>query len=170
MVAPFRPAADVPPSPDTPPRRPGRPRGSGGGRRSSKSLRSGIDGLLVVVNTIVAQVRPHDALDATELATLGKAIDEQAKQSPRFRRALESMLNVTGGTSLIPVVAIIGARRLARHGMIPRPVDPLGSVVLQMMQAEPSEAAAAMAQIQAMMQGVRAGGDSAADADAAATD
>lgn len=153
MTVNFRPASDIPA--DRPPRRgPGRPPGSGGRRTSSKSLRKQIDGLIVTLNTIIQQLRPADALDAVEIATLVKAIDEQAKTSPRFRRGLESILSVTGGAGLLPVIGIIAARRLARHHVLPAPVDPLGSVVLQMMQAEPSEAAAAMDTIVGMMQGV----------------
>lgn len=151
MTVNFRKASDIPPDnkADKAPRR-GRPPGSGKGR-GRKSLRAGIDGLLVVLNTVVGTVRPVDALDPTELAVLGKAIDEQAKASPRFRRGLEAILNVTGGTSLLPVVILIGGRRLARHNVIPAAVDPLGKVIMQMMQAEPSEAAQAMDSILNMM-------------------
>lgn len=156
MTVQFRKASDVPPA-DTPPRRgPGRPRGSGSGRTSSRSLRKQIDGLVVTLNTIVMQLRPADALDGVEVATLVKALDEQAKTSPRFRRGLEAILSATGGTSLVPVLGIIAARRLSRHRMIPPVIDPVGSVVLQMMQAEPSEAAAAMETVMGMMQGMGA--------------
>lgn len=161
----FRKASDIPPDAngDKAPRR-GRPPGSGSGkRRSSRSLRAGIDGLLVVINTVIGTVRPVDALDGTELAVLGKAIDEQAKASPRFRKGLEAILNVTGGTSLLPVLIIIGGRRLSRHNVIPAPVDPLGRVVLQMMQAEPSAAAEAMDGIMSAFNNARSGNDDGTD-------
>lgn len=160
MTVNFRKASEAfPATADAPPRRgPGRPRGDSSPRRSSaKSLRKGIDGLIVALNAIIAQLRPADQLDGVEIATLVKAIDEQAKASPKFRRGLESILSATGGTALIPVIGIIAARRLSRHRVIPAAIDPLGSFVLQMMQAEPSEAAAAMDGIMSMVQGVREG-------------
>lgn len=157
MTVNFRQAADVPP--DSAPRR-GRPPGGGGDARkprvSRASLRKQIDGLVVSINAIIEQLRPADALDGAEIATLVKALDEQAKTSPKFRRGLEAILSATGGASLVPVLGIIAARRLSRHRVIPPFIDPLGGVALQMMQAEPSEAKAAMDTVMGMMQGMGA--------------
>lgn len=116
-----------------PKRRRGRPPGSktGSGSRpgsaaaSRVSLETRIGGMLVLVNMALYMVPPlqRDALDPVELAALAKAIDAQCKQSVRFRRYVEAMLTAGSGGQLFGVVAIIGARRMARHGVLPAEVD-----------------------------------------------
>jgi hypothetical protein len=100
------------------PKRGGRTTGTRRPRRSSKSLEPQIRATLVMFNMALLVVPPlqADALDEAELFALAKALDLQAKQSPRFRRALEAALTATSGAGLVSIVAIIGARRAARHG------------------------------------------------------
>ncbi len=147
MTNAFRPATPTEQrAADTPPagKRRGRPPGST--NRSRKSLKAPIERLLVTVNIVVQAVAPRDALDGIEIAALATALDEQAKVSPRFRKGIEAIVGVAGGGSLIPVLAIIGGRRLSRHGILPGGdmVDQMGGIFLQMGTASPSEAAEAM--------------------------
>jgi hypothetical protein len=80
---------------------------------------------------------PVDALDSVEIDALAISIDDQCKRSPRFRQYVLQALKVQSATSLIAVVGMIGARRAARHGMIPAPmaaqVDAGVGVALAMM-------------------------------------
>jgi hypothetical protein len=81
---------------------------------------------------------PVDALAPEEIDALAMSIDEQCKRSPRFRLYVLQALKVQSATSLLAVVAMIGGRRAARHGLIPEAMQPqqldnaLG-VALQMM-------------------------------------
>lgn len=148
MTTAFRPASSAEQrAADTAPKRRGRPPGSG--NRSRKSLREPIEKFLLTVNMLLSVWQPKDALDAVEIGALATAIDEQAKTSPRFRRAIETLLATTGGASLLPVLAIIVGRRLSRHGVLPggRMVDDFGGLFLQMSNAKPSEAQQAMTDI-----------------------
>lgn len=119
-------------------------------RPSTRSLRKEIDGLVNLLNSVVGVVAPRDALDSIEVAALVHAIDEEAKINPRFRKGLETILGVTGGGSLMMVVSMIAARRVARH-VIPQPigqiVDDAGAFALSTLNAEPSEAAESMQSI-----------------------
>ena len=66
------------------------------------------------------------------------SIDDQCKRSPRFKSYVLQALKVQSATSLLAVVAMIGGRRAARHGIIPEAMQPqqldaaLG-IALQMM-------------------------------------
>lgn len=120
---------------------------------STRSLRKEIDGFISFLNGIIFVIAPTDALDSIELAALVKAIDEETKINPRFRRGIEALLKVTSGGSLWMVVSIIAARRAARHGAIGRMgpiVDEGGAFVLSTINAEPSEAAQTMGDIMSM--------------------
>jgi len=104
---------------EVPPRRgPGRPPGSGA--KSTKSLKTEISGLLMTLNLAIMLIPPlsRDQMDMVEIDALADALDEQAKKSVRFRKALETALAAGSGGTLIGVCAIIGARRAARHGLI----------------------------------------------------
>lgn len=128
------PVTKLPNPNETPPKRgPGRPKGSKTRERapsrpprapSTTSLRIRIGGMLVFVNVFV-QMSPlkGDALDVVEIEALAKAIDEQCKQSPRFRKYVEAMLSAGSGGQLLGVCLIIGARRASRHGALPADVD-----------------------------------------------
>lgn len=139
----FTPATDEPPARGKATRRrqPSKP-------PSTRSLRKEIDAFIVFMNGIIAVIAPHDALDATEQATLVHAIDEECKINARFRRGVESLLNVTSGGSLWMVIAIISARRVARHGVLGSQFGPVvddgGHFILSTINAEPSEAAQSM--------------------------
>lgn len=149
---PLDPSSFGPPKQDAVPKRGrGRPRGSGG--RPRKSLVKEIEGLISLLNSVARIGAPKDALDSVEVATLAKAIDEEAKRSPRFRKALETLLAASGGTSLGMVIGIIIGRRMARHNLfgVPSFVDDIGASALQMMNVSPSEADEAMASIVGMM-------------------
>lgn len=62
-------------------------------------------------------------MDEAEIDALASALDAQAKGSPRFRAMLTNALAVSSGGQLLGVCAIIGARRAARHGIIPMEMD-----------------------------------------------
>jgi hypothetical protein len=119
--------ADIPKG-DTPKRR-GRPPGSK--NKSSRNLKKEIGGTLTLMNMGFQIAAPRDALDPIEIEALALAIDEECKKSPTFRKYVEFATRAaTGGGSLLGVVAIIGARRAARHGVIPPMFDDqLGSLL-----------------------------------------
>jgi hypothetical protein len=100
----------------------GRPRGPrrGGRRATDAALKSGVAGLLVTVNLVAMMAPPlrADKLDEIELNALADALVEQARTSPRFRRALEAAVAASSGGALLGVLLIIGARRAARHGVL----------------------------------------------------
>lgn len=141
-----------------PKRRRGRPPGSRN-VRSAKSLRKDLEGLITLANTIVVIVAPNDALEPVEVEALANALDEQAKQNPRFRRMLESAVSVAGGSSLIMVAGMIVTRRLARHGMIPggQMVDMMLGGVIRMTSMPPQQAAAAVEETARAMADAMAG-------------
>lgn len=135
------------------------PRGSGSTARRSaraKSLEPEITAFLSVINSIIAFTplgthydtdrlaavmmnggdpataieRVGDELDEAEISLLAKGLDAQCQRSPRFRKYVETMLGAGANAGLIATVAMIGARRLARHGIVPQPLDPmLGSMM-----------------------------------------
>lgn len=102
---------------------PGRPRAERAPTRASvprASLKTRIAGLLVTVNFALMLIPPlsNDALSPGELDALAGGIDAQCQQSARFRRYVEAALSAGSGGQLIGVVAMIGARRAARHGVL----------------------------------------------------
>lgn len=110
-----------------------KPRGSGGtARRSTRSLETQIGAMLTTVNVVMMMVPPlsKDALDVAEITALAKALDAQARQSPRFRKYLEAALAAGSGGQLVGVVAIIAARRASRHGLAPAEIDPMLGAML----------------------------------------
>lgn len=135
------PIASLPPEaiPDSAPKRRGRPPRDPNAppvtrkRRSKASLETQIGAMLMTFNFAFMVIPPirQDALDEAEISALAKAIDQQAKSSPRFRKYLEAMLGATSGGQLVSVCAIIGARRLARHEIgLPKEADEaLGSML-----------------------------------------
>ncbi len=58
-----------------------------------------------------------------EIDLLATSLDDQARKSPKFRKALEGALTASGSAGLISIVAMIGARRASRHGMLPAEID-----------------------------------------------
>lgn len=118
-------------------------------RPSTRSLAPEIGAVLALVNGMVIasplgtrpieaitdpNVQPTrigDELDAAEIAALSSAIDAQCRRSPRFRRIIEGMLGTASGGTLVTVIALIAARRAARHGMLPANVDLMAGMVLQ---------------------------------------
>lgn len=128
----FRPVAGQEvPSGEQAPRRRGRPPGSK--NRSKVSLKAQIGAMLTTLNLILYVIPPlqPDALDAAEIEALATALDEQAKNNPAFRRYLEMALAAGSGGQLFGVVAIILARRAARHGVIPQEADGMLGAILQ---------------------------------------
>lgn len=134
MVVAGPPPTQLPPDvKETPPKRSptssrvGRPPGrtTSPNAPSRRSLEPQIAATLMTFNLALMVIPPlrNDALDEMEITALAKALDAQAKESPRFRKMLESALAVTSGGQLIGVCAIIGARRAARHGIIPPEAD-----------------------------------------------
>jgi hypothetical protein len=105
---------------------------------SNRSLKSEISGMLMTINLVILMIPPlrADQMDMVEIEALADALDEQCKKSIKFRRAMEAALGAGSGASLIGVVAIIGARRAARHNFIPNEADQqLGNLLAQGMQA-----------------------------------
>jgi len=135
MVEPvtFRPAPVQAPV-ETPPKRgPGRPP-TVAARPSARSLKSEISATLMQINLVLIMIPPlrQDQMDMVEIDALASSLDEQARKSPRFRKALEGALTATGGAGLISILAIIGTRRAARHGLVPVEIDQqLGNLLAQ---------------------------------------
>lgn len=76
------------------------------------------------------QTTMGDELDEMEIAHLAKALDAQCQRSPRFKRYVETFLGAAAGGGIVAIVGIIGARRLARHGVIAPQLDvTLGNVL-----------------------------------------
>jgi hypothetical protein len=117
-------------------------------RRGPKSLAPEIAAFLALVNGIVIvsplgtrpveaitdvnveATRVGDELDAVEIAALAASIDAQCRRSPRFRKYVEGVLNAGSGGTLVTVIALIAARRAARHGIIPENIDAMGGLIL----------------------------------------
>jgi hypothetical protein len=121
---------------ETPPKR--KATGTPNRATSTRSLKSEISGMLMTINLVLIMIPPlrQDQMDMVEIEALADALDEQCKKSVKFRRAMEAALGAGSGASLIGVVAIIGARRAARHGILPPESDQaLGNLLAQGMQA-----------------------------------
>jgi hypothetical protein len=131
MVA-FKPGPIQQPIGETPPKRKvGRPPGV---QSRTVSLKPQIAGMLMTMNLALYVIPPLrvDVLDDVEIEALARALDEQAKRSIRFRKALEMALTAGSGGTLFGVMAIIGARRASRHGMAPPEVDQMLGNLLAM--------------------------------------
>jgi hypothetical protein len=63
-------------------------------------------------------IKLGDELDDAEIMQLASAIDRQCQRSPRFKRYVELALNGISGGGILGIMAMIGARRAARHGVI----------------------------------------------------
>jgi len=94
-------------------------------RPSTRSLKSEIASTLMTINLVLLMIPPlrADQMDMVEIEALADALDEQARKSPKFRKALEGALMAGSGAGLIGIIAIIAGRRAARHGMIPSEAD-----------------------------------------------
>lgn len=146
MSGPLRggpPPTQLPPDiKETPPKR-GTPRDtSRASNARRRSLKPQIAGTLMMFNLALTVVPPlrRDVLDEVEINALAEALDEQARQSPRFRKYLEAALSATGGGQLVGILAIIGARRASRHGALPPEIDgQLGALLA--MNAQPPKPA-----------------------------
>lgn len=118
----------------TPAKKRGRQPGSTNGTRASRisskgSLRTEIGGLLTMVNLplMMLPMTQKGALDPVEIDALAKAIDQECQTNATFRKYVEQMLKVQGGTNLMFVVAAIGARRVVRYDVIPEEIlEPIG--------------------------------------------
>ncbi len=123
------PIADIPKEPvaDSAPKRRGRsPRDPNAPirPRKSRSLEASIGATLVTVNLPLMLFAADDALDMAEITALSKAIDAQCQSSPTFRKYVQMAIDGTSGGGLIVIVGMIGARRLARHGiLLPKAAD-----------------------------------------------
>ncbi len=112
-------------------------------RRVPASLEIRLGAFISQINIFIwalPQTR-KDALDPAEVKALASALDQQCRQSPRFRKYIEAMLVAGSGAQLGMVILMIGARRAARHGMVPVEFDDmLGAQIAQMssMPATPS--------------------------------
>lgn len=120
---------------------------------AARSIEQDIAALLIQANIMLAPILKDDVMDDVEILSLAKAIDEQAKTSPRFRAALQRMFTMMGGTGLVGVVVVIAARRAARHGLIGREWDQNLASYLALSQMSP---AAMMRQMEETMSAVMA--------------
>jgi hypothetical protein len=96
-------------------------------------LETQIGALLTSLNLFIA-LSPwrKDALDPAEVAALAKAIDQQAKASPRFRKYVEVAVSAGSGGQLLGVIIMIGVRRAARHGYLEESFDAMiGAMFVQ---------------------------------------
>lgn len=112
-------------------------------RPSTRSLETQIGATLTVMNLMLLSVPRirEDALDMSEIQALAKSIDLQCKTSPRFRRYVEAALGAGSGAGLLGVLLLIGARRAARHDIIPRDFDgAFGSLLAGTANRQPVEA------------------------------
>lgn len=147
------PVDDVAGPPEPAPKRgPGRPRKDGSpaqprkhrepkatgakprrGRPPGQSRKAKIGGLLTMFN-MALQVTPlrSDALDALEIETLAKALDEEARKNATFAKYLDYALGVGGAGGIWSVVALIAMRRAARHGVLPPMFDSQAQMLLQL--------------------------------------
>jgi hypothetical protein len=111
-----------------PPRDPSAPRAPRRtAARGRKSLETQIGATLALLNLgVMLMPAPWnaDALDETEIVALAKALDAAALQNPTMHKYLSAAM-VEGGAmaGLITVAAIIGGRRLARHGILDESFD-----------------------------------------------
>lgn len=110
-------------------------------RRAAKSLETQIGSALMTFNLALWAVPPtrNDALDDAEIKALAKAIDQQARVSPTFRKYLTTALEATSGGQLLSVVMVIGARRFARHEiLLPKEADAMLGSMLENISNAPS--------------------------------
>lgn len=91
--------------------------------RTSGSLRTQIGGMLLFVNMPISILSSKNALDAVEIDALAKALDEECQRNARFRKYVEQMLAVQGGTSLIFVTLAIAGRRVVRNNLVTVPAE-----------------------------------------------
>ena len=155
---------------DKPKRGPGRPRRDPGDtaprarrtRAVRSPLKTRVGAAIVKLNlgiTIAAQFAPgldaeKDPLSSHEIVALADGLVAQADQHPTFRKYLEAFADATSGADLLLVVAVIIARRGARHGVLPESIDVLGGAIM----GEPDALAsltndpAMLGQMAAMMQ------------------
>lgn len=72
-----------------------------------------------------------DELDDGEIDLLAKSLDAQCQRSPRFRKQIERILGVGAAGGLLGVIAMIGIRRAARHGILPPAIDVMMGGVME---------------------------------------
>lgn len=108
-----------------PRKRRGRPPGSSGVRRgrTTGSLKTQIGGMLIFVNMPISILSPKNALDAVEIDALAKGIDDECQRNARFRKYVEQMLAVQGGSSLVLIGIAIAGRRVVRNGLVTVPAE-----------------------------------------------
>lgn len=132
----FRPAQPSEP-PERVPKRERQPRSDTGKPRARRgaNLERRIGAALVQTNIVLQQIPAvrADALDTAELTLLAKGISDECNRHPIFRKYVETALNVSGSGGLIVTVAIIAARRAARHNVIPSGVLPIPNAALDTM-------------------------------------
>ena len=102
-------------------------------KRTPKDLKEQIGASLVTLNLAFYAIPPtrNDALEAREIELLAEAIAQQCKISPQFRKYVVAALGATQGGQLVGVLAIITARRMARHSFIlpPEMDDMMGNMI-----------------------------------------
>lgn len=111
---------------------------------ASRSMVNNIAALLIQTNLMLAPLLKNDVMDDTEILALAKAVDDQAKKSPRFRKALVRMMEMSGGTGLVSISVIIIARRAARHGYLSPDWDQKLGAYLALTQMTPQQMMAQM--------------------------
>lgn len=116
-------------------------RSSSGGRSSSssRSFRKRIEGMLVIVGTVISGLDAFDGQVIIEAAPqLAEQLDNLAKESPRVRRFIEAALE-TGAWS--GVIGVLGMNVIApiavHHRLLPEPVNTQAAQLLGVPVREP---------------------------------
>lgn len=89
---------------------------------------------LLLSNTLL-ELHPalaQDALDEAELEKAAEAINALAMKNDMLYGALTTVVSGSGTYEAILVLGLIGARRLARHGIIPEVIDPVAGALISM--------------------------------------
>jgi hypothetical protein len=75
-------------------------------------------------------IHPDDPLSPPETVALAKALTVQAQAHPTFRRYLELAISTSDSADILFVVAAIGVRRAANHGLVPEQIGQVASAAL----------------------------------------
>lgn len=102
--------------------------------RQKADITQKIKAWLLLSNTLI-ELHPalaRDALDEIEIEKAAEALNALAMRNNMLYSALTTVVSGSGMYEAILVLGIIGGRRLARHGIIPEVLDPVGGALLSM--------------------------------------
>ncbi len=102
--------------------------------RVKRNIKEKIKAWLMLSNTLL-ELHPalaKDALDEVEIDKAAEALNTLAQKNDVLYSALTTVVGGSGAYEAIIVLGIIGGRRLARHNIIPQPLDDIGGALLQL--------------------------------------